>query len=545
MLSFPPLSWPPAPSTIFASWKTLSSVGHPVECVHCAPTLIETMYEYIVENGADFSPLASLRILQPGGAVLSESIIKDLTDHGVNVKTTYGSTEIGPPLRSIPHTRTNPKCYSFRNLYPDNPLLKMEPVGEGLYECVVYKGFDLAADLWQGKPDNEPYRTNDLFIQDPPGSGFFVLLGRRDDTLVHTNGENTSAGSLQLDVQNSSKVISKALALGHSLPGVSLLIQVHESYDPTSISTKQEIWQAVQKVNSGYPAHSQITQSMIYILPKGSTLPTTPKGNVKRKEAERIYSCEISRLYSDDILPHTISATCQGTLSEYLRDLFATISKKDTSDITGRTTLYELGIDSRLALTIRKALATRLKKSVSLSTIFENPSVAQLTSVFDTESYSPGPVQARTSTKQTIERIISDLESEIQTWTPPLSFNKCPLAQGETVLLTGSTGFLGTSLLETLSSSPSVHTIYAMVRGLDHYEKLRASLESRGLDTKILKEGGKIKVLNFSMQDSLLGLDIDTYHSLAASVTLVVQNAWKMDFNMGVEEFEGDCIRGR
>ena len=47
---------------------------------------------YILDNGGDFNPLSSLKILQPGGAVLSDKIIKDLIQNGVNVKTTYGST---------------------------------------------------------------------------------------------------------------------------------------------------------------------------------------------------------------------------------------------------------------------------------------------------------------------------------------------------------------------------------------------------------------------------------------------------------------------
>ena len=102
----------------------------------------------------------------------------------------------------------------------------MEAVGEGLYECVVFKGFELAANLWL--QNNEPFRTNDLFIQEPPGSGFFVLKGRKDDTIVHSNGENTSAGSLQLDIQTASKVIKKVLALGHSEPCVSLLVRTIE-----------------------------------------------------------------------------------------------------------------------------------------------------------------------------------------------------------------------------------------------------------------------------------------------------------------------------
>lgn len=516
-------------------------MGYPVECVHCAPTLIENMYDYIMENERDFSPLASLKLLQPGGAVLAKHIIKELTDHGVNVKTTYGSTEIGPPFRSVPHTRENPNCYSFRNLYPDSPFLKMEPVGEDFYECVVYKGFDLAAELWEGEASNQAYRTNDLFIQDPPGSGFYVMQGRKDDILVHTNGENTNAGSLQLDIQASSKVISRALALGHSQPCVSLLVQVHEQFDPTSASTKERVWQTVKKANARYPAHSQIMRSMILMLPRDCTLPVTPKGNVKRKEAERLYARQIRQLYSIDVIPSKASLS-QEPLSNFLRRLFARVANVRISEINDWTTLYDLGVDSRLALTIRSALATRLNTSISLSVIFENPSVSQLLSYLEPKSASPEPVQPTLPSMQIIERIISRLEFEFRTWAPRLIMTTYPIAPGETVLLTGSTGSLGTALLETLASSPRITKIYAMVRGPTHLARLRQALENKGLDPSIL-DGDKIRVLNFSMQDPLLGLDIDTYHRLAASVTMVVQTAWKMDFNMGVEEFEGDCIR--
>lgn len=549
ILSFPPISWPPSASSIFTAFKTLSAMGHPVDCVHCAPTLIETMYDYILDNGEDFSPLAALKLLQPGGAVLSDSIIQDMTNHGVNVKTTYGSTEIGPPLRSIPHTRANPRCYSFRNLYPDNPFIKMEPMGEGTYECVVYKGFDLAADLWQGKPDNEPYRTNDIFVQDPPGSGFYVMQGRKDDILVHTNGENTSAGSLQLDIQTSSKLINKVLALGHSLPCVSLLVEVHEDQDPTSVLTYNKVWQAVKKINSRYPSHSQIMKGMIYILPKGHHLPVTPKGNVKRKEAERQYSSAIEGLYASIAAPSDRLSTSQQPLSEFLRALLARLVSIPSSQINDTTSFYDLGIDSRLALDIRTSLSSHLNRPISLSNIFENPSIAQLVSALSSTPSSRSASPSEPTSTQIIQRMITKLSSEFRAWPPrPAPSITGPIKvqpKGEIVLLTGATGSLGTALLETLSASPNVTKIYALVRGPNLSSRLLSALSSRGIDgpTLLNNPNSKISVLNFSMQDPLLGLDISTYHLLAQSVTLVIQNAWKMDFNLSVADFEGDCIR--
>jgi hypothetical protein len=503
------------------------------------------MYEYIMDTGGDFRPLVDLKVLQPGGAALSANIVEALTSNGVNVKTTYGSTEIGPPFRSIPHTRDNTKCYTFRNLYPDSPFLKMEAVGEGFFECVVYKGFELAAELWEGKDENKPYRTGDLFIQDPPGSGFFVLQGRRDDLIIHTNGENTNAGPLQLDIQCSTKVINKALALGHSRPCVSLLVDVHEDYDPASILTRTQIWDAVQQVNEHYPVHSRILQSMIYILPEGNKLPVTPKGNVKRKEAERIYASEIEALYLGDIFPSSDSES-QEPLSEYIRSLIATLIDVPTKSINDWSTLYSLGITSHLALSLRSSLSSYLNRPVSLGTLFENPSISKLVSILTPPSTPTSSLHSSLDTKpastETVHRIISNLSAEFNTWPTKGLTRSYPRAEKEVILLTGASGSLGTSLLSTLSTSPNVSKIYAMVREPNNVEKLRTSLESRGLDSSILK-GGKIEVLNFSMQDPLLGLDIDTYHMVATTATTVMHNAWKMDFNQSIEEFEGDCLR--
>jgi hypothetical protein len=504
------------------------------------------MYEYITSTTNDFSPLTSLKLLQPGGAALSESIVRALTSAGVNVKTTYGSTEIGPPLRTIPHSRSNPRCYTFRNLYPDSPFLKMEKVGEGLYECIVYKGFELAAELWEGKPDDEPYRTNDLFIQDPPGSGNFVLQGRRDDILVHSNGENTSAGPLQLDIQTSSRYIVRALALGHSKPCVALLVELHEHFNPSDADIQNSVWETVQEVNARYPGHSQVLRSMVHILPTGSTLPTTPKGNIKRKEAEHTYASIISSLYSGDVPqlnPANNINLQQQPLSEFLRNLFASLSNTPLGQISDYTTLYSLGIDSRLALSVRATLSKHLSRPVSLSTLFENPSISQLVSVFS-PSATVAALPPKVSSTETINRILSRLGSELSSWPSlPSSLEVYSQPTKATILLTGASGSLGTALLEILSSSPLVEKIYALIRGPNHLSKLQDAMRSRGLDPSILDPGGKVKVLNFSMQDPLLGLGIDEYTILARDVTVVVQNAWKMDFNMGVEEFEVDCIR--
>ena len=519
-------------------------MGFRVDIVHCAPTLIENMYEYIFGNGKDFTPLSSLKVVQPGCAELSSHIIRALVANNVNVKTTYGSTEIGPPFRTIPHTGDNQKCYSFRNLYPDNDKLKMEEVGDGLYECVVYKGFELAAELWDGKPDNEPYRTNDLFIQDPPGSGFYLLQGRKDDMLVHTNGENISAGALQLDIQSSSKIIKRALVLGHSRPCAALLGEVNDEYDPEGEDLKQEVWETVKQVNARYPGHSRIVRSLIYILPKGMNLPVTPKGNAKRKEAEKLFAVDIARLYSninDEQLLNGAEQS-QEPLKEYIRTIFAKLADVSPDSIKDWTTLYDLGIDSRLALSLRLSLSKRKEIGpISLGTIFENPSIDSLV----TFSKEREQATLKESRSQMINQMISRLMTKVSAW-PPRSLNQQYNHPGkETILLTGASGSLGTSLLQSLSASPRISKIYAMVRGHDREDKLSKSILTRGLDANAILGRGKVEVLEYSMQDPFLGLDIEEYAKLAQNITIVIHTAWKMKFNQGVESFEDDCIASK
>jgi hypothetical protein len=285
-------------------------------------------------------------------------------------------------------------------------------------------------------------------------------------------------------------------------------------------------------------------RTMIYILPRGKALPVTPKGNVKRKEAEQVYASEIASLYTKDTTFSISSPSSKEPLPDFLRDLFARVSGVPITNVHNWTSLFNLGIDSQLALAIRHDLSKRLGKSITLSTIFENPSICQLAGVLEPTLVCSKSKNTPMTFDQIIKKMISKLEFEFQIWAPRV-FNSAdpPISnETETVLLTGSTGSMGTALLEALSYSSRVTKIYALVRGPNHSNRLKQSLERRGIDPSILDKGN-IEVLNFNMQDPLLGLDTESYHKLAENVTMVVQNAWNMDFIIPVEEFEKDCIR--
>ena len=256
------------------------------------------LHEHISTTSNDFGPLSNQKIVIPGGAILSSFITADLAARGVNLGTTFGTTETGYTFRTIPPTVENANVYgTLRIVFPDSGKIEMQEVEDGVYELVVHKGLDTAAEMWLDKPANEPWRSGDLFLEEPKGSGNWLLQGRKDDLFVHTDGNTTSAGAMQLDIRAASKVIENAIVLGHARPCTSLLVEVIGDVDPKSEQTAEEVWRVAKEINGRYAGHSRVMRSMICVLPRGAHLPVTPKGNVKRKEVESTFEKEIDNLY--------------------------------------------------------------------------------------------------------------------------------------------------------------------------------------------------------------------------------------------------------
>ena len=541
LTSFCPRDWPPTASSILDAWKKLKSQGFPVDCVHCPPTIIENLHEHITKNGSDFSPLSCLKVLQPGGAKLSDSIVSNLVSRGVNVKSTYGSTEIGAVMRTIPHTRENPHCYEgFRVIYPDSDKIEMLDVGENFFEMIIHKGFELAAELWLEKADNEPYRTNDLFLQDPPGSGSFHLIGRRDDLLILSDGNNVSAGKLQLDIQASISAIKNLLAVGHTRPCVSLLLELENDEDNPKHELREDIWKEIDKINKENPRYSYILRSMIYVLPKGESLPVTPKGNVKRNETLRSFARIIDELYSNLKGDNTVrnTKTKEVRLSQ-IHDLVSVVSGIPSNELNSSESFYEIGMDSVAALQLRSLLGENVGY-ISLGAIFENPSVNKLFAYFRTEGNLPNGDPHLSF----IKTVLDKYSSEFSSWTSSTS-EVAPREDGEVILLTGASGSLGTALLERLVDTASVRKVYLLMRGLKPRKRLEDALNQRRMRADMILGNSKVKILNnYSMTNSLLGLDIDTYDKLSRDVTVIIHNAWMVDFNLAVEEFADEYLRG-
>ena len=115
------------------------------------------------------------------------------------------------------------------------------------------------------------------------------------------------------------------------------------------------------------------------------------------------------------------------------------------------------------------------------------------------------------------------------------------------VLLTGSSGSLGSYLLQHLCHNPKVRRVICMVRrgptmsSRQSREELEARQQKAFRDRGIVlteKEWSKIEYLPWQIGADSLGLSEHDFHGLSSRITHIFHGAWPMDFKVKLSSFE-------
>lgn len=111
-----------------------------------------------------------------------------------------------------------------------------------------------------------------------------------------------------------------------------------------------------------------------------------------------------------------------------------------------------------------------------------------------------------------------------------------PSDENQTVVLTGSTGMLGSYMLDLMIRNPAVKRIICLNRADDGGQKQQASvMRARGLSTNY---ASKATFYHADMSRSDFGLPRAVFDDLLSTADRVVHNAWPVNFNIPVESFE-------
>ncbi|KAJ5811852.1 hypothetical protein N7474_008153 [Penicillium riverlandense] len=517
--------------------------GRPTAAVY-PPSLLEDLSH----SDEALACLNELRTVRFGGAPLAPETGERLRKY-TQVVTAIGSSEAGWIPSMVPE---DPGNWNYFEWHPEYGL-EMQPTGNDLYEMVLRRQASREFHgIFHTFPNIDTYRTNDLFTQHPTVPSLWKFYGRGDDVIVLSNGEKFNPVTMET-IMEGHPLVSRAVVIGEFRFQAGLLIE--PAVDVPEMDTKmfiEQIWPAVQAANMTIAAHGRVMKSKIGLASKTMPFKRTPKGTTQRRAVLRDYMKEIDAIYSDGLeeepkysLPDTLD---QASVRRYVRQTMAHVL--GTSDIPIDQDFYSAGLDSLLTIqasrVIKEGIQLRrpdIKAGLRLmtpQTIYGNPTVEKLSRVVRAilkDNMQQTGIPRAKKIQDLVKKYTADLPLRDERF---LQSNK---EAHFTMILTGSTGSLGTYLLYNFLCSPVVSKIYCLNRS-DAEPRQRKSFEEKGLHVEEDDWKNKLEFLTVSFGKPRFYLDEAKYQELLESVDTIIHNAWKVDFNHSVDSFEADHICG-
>ncbi|KAG5640035.1 hypothetical protein DXG03_001594, partial [Asterophora parasitica] len=138
-----------------------------------------------------------------------------------------------------------------------------------------------------------------------------------------------------------------------------------------------------------------------------------------------------------------------------------------------------------------------------------------------------------------MERLIEEYSRLPPGPSTPSTTRRRDQSSTSSILLTGSTGNLGSDLLASLLHDPSVTKIYALNRPSSQgpaSERVHAQFAAKGLDVAALKSEKLVFIEGDTTQPGL-GLGDSLYNEISASISTIIHNAWSINLQQDLPFF--------
>ncbi|KAI6097310.1 putative aminoadipate reductase [Pisolithus croceorrhizus] len=494
------------------------------------------------------------------GGPLSKKAGDTLVNAGVKLGSVYGATEVSS-FTSCIRTPDDQKEWEWVRPGP-NTRIRWEPLGDGTFECQVLSSETHQVSV-ENLPDMKGYATSDIFAKHPTIEGLYKVVGRVDDVLVLSSGEKTVPAPIE-NVIGTSRHVSGVCMFGRGRSQVGVLVEPRAEYAINVGDEKQVaefrnlIWPVVEEANKDAPNFSRIFKEMILITSRDKPILRTGKATVAKKATLSLYESEIDSLYES--VEASATAGIEVPLpSEWtppmVEDWLMVHATAVNSDepVHPDVDLFEQGFDSLSATFLRNRINGSLKTSqdqsirgavsrISQSIVFAYPTLralaGQLVNIITRKEDTVDPTA---EIKRMLEKYSSGL--------PGKRIGDIPTGRDRNkphvVLITGSTGALGSYIVASLLQREDVVRIYALNRRsktTTSRERQLSTFQDRGLDAKLLESKKLVFVEGETSQDNL-GLEDKAYAEIRDSVTVIIHNAWRVDFNLSLATMEPN-VRG-
>lgn len=520
-----------------------------LKSIICPPIIAEQLVQ---EPGA-IEKCKRLNFLLYAGGPLSTNA-GDALSKVTDVCQFYGQTETGAIQALVPR-RENWASLEW------NPLQEviMEPYADDIYELTMRRNpaLEKIRSLTANFPDAEVWHTKDLFKRHPTNPDLWTFHGRVDDIIVLSNGEKFNPVPSEVHI-SAHPLISGALIIGQGHPQPCLVLEPKDP-DQTLESLVDAVWSTIEEANSRAPGQARITRDMILVTSPSRPFVRSGKGTVVRASTGQQYSNEIAELSGRDIsknIEHITLGTPvdQAVAIKFVREVVA--SAFPGHQVQPDDDLFSLGLDSLQAMEVIKLLRAGILAAdttidtswISMKYLYLHSTIAEIsqavTSACSNESKgaektlaADDRTQCRVQKMQTIlDRYTHDLPS------PSTGVRQRRAVSKANVILTGSTGSLGTQLLVRLLSDPNVAQVSCFDRSANARERIEQTLDTWSPPPSLDPSRVSFHQADYKSPD--FGLPHAVLAGLRETATIILHNAWKVDFNHSLDTFEDVHIRG-
>ncbi|KAK0230499.1 hypothetical protein IW262DRAFT_1291609 [Armillaria fumosa] len=496
----------PTLDNIFASAKTtnsdivvcvpyfLEALSHEPECIHWLSTRSGVLY---------------------GRGPLNKEVGDNLTSRGVSIFVLYGTTECGVVTPVLPAKASD--CWDYFE-FKKFATPKMVADGPDLFEFIAAKNeFSEPSIINTSVDGTDAFATSDLFTPHPTKPGYWKIIGRIDDEIIHNTGEKARRYSLffpedisclpffEENMLNQDPHVSGAVVFGRGRHQIGVLVEPNPrfSFDPANgcklAEFKNLIWPTVKKINHLSPQHSRLFKEMIIVTKPARPLAYTAMNTVRRQAALNDYGAEIETLYKvmeDSLTQAAILPPLEWDITstqDFVRNAVLQTLPRPMPD---NEDLLQHGCDRRYGF-----------ETPSFACYVIPPHLVSIARVALT------PDDDATSRINAMHKMVQKYSKDF----PTISEIRAPtLKAGKIVLVTGTTGALGCHILANLTLDETVDHIYAVNRPgtVPVTKRQQRAFVDHGLDVNMKK------IIN--------------------SLTHIIHNAWRANFNLGLSSFESN-----
>jgi len=509
----------------------------------------------------------------PALAPLSQ-IAGDVLATQTRVIANFGATETA----ALPRLAPSVADWQYYYWHPSHSGIELREYMDGLFELFLVK--DSTIDLYQGIfstfPELQEYSMNDLYARHPDPSKPFLYkwTGRADDVIVLSNGEKLAPPLMESSLR-SSPLVKGAMVVGRGKFQPAALIDLGAA-PPTDPSERyalvRELAPAIAEANKHAPAHGKLDEYHILFVDPARPIFYLGQGKIQRHKTLQLYEKDIEEVYvaaenfDEQLLLGEIADLARidfsdrPSIKKWLKERIAEIA--ELQHLKGDDPFFEIGMDSLHVIKLVRELKFQAKlgggekltpESLSPGVVYANPSLNELADfllneadlVQDVDSaYQSGDSDDNAKPKvkdekKKLEKGIQAMETLLDGFVKSLpvasKVKPAPVTEGLTVLLTGSTGSLGSYILNELYNDPNVAHIIALDRSANAAEKHKQSGPKRGLSSI---DPERVEFLESDLSDSHLGLGKEVYRRVMNTVTHIIHCQWPVNFNWNLNSFK-------